>query len=105
MARRRAPEPPAAVDAVFPDELRRGNVVIEDFVPPWEQPPAYWSAPGGPGCSDASWRSIRALRRWQDAVEKWGGEHGLHRSALMKLGLWPTRPPGSVPRPNPGRPQ
>ena len=72
--------------------LRRGEVVVEDFVPSSEQPPWWWGSSTA-GYSHSGWREIRALRRWQDAVEQWGAERGLSTGDLRRLGHWPGRPP------------
>ncbi|MGH3548229.1 MAG: hypothetical protein ACRDQU_08975 [Pseudonocardiaceae bacterium] len=76
----------------LPVHLRRGVVVVQDFVPDWEQPPVWWAS-GTAGHADADWREIRALRRWQAAVQAWGAQHGLSTGELGRLGYWPGRPP------------
>ena len=91
MARRKAPPSPALDLADFPHSLRRDVVVVEDFVPSWEQPPS-WLA--GEPEGDEWWRRIRALRRWQDAVAGWAAERGLSRHQAQRLGwYWPSHPP------------
>jgi hypothetical protein len=76
----------------LPAQLRCGAVTVEDFVPSGEQPPHWWGR-GGADDSDAEWRKIRALRRWQDAVTAWGAERGLDVRQLRALGFYPGRPP------------
>jgi hypothetical protein len=93
MARRKQPPGPDAAAVELPERLRRDVVVVEDFVswdeslPSWRRDDDFdpWPHP--------SWRRIRSLRRWQDAVRAWGTEYGLDRTALGQLGYWPTRPP------------
>lgn len=92
MARRKQPVGPNVAQlAELPPELCREAVTVEDFVPPSEQPPSWWSDTDGPAYRD--WRRIRALRRWQDAVQEWGTDHGLDPRELTTLGHWPTHPP------------
>jgi hypothetical protein len=72
VARRKAPPGVDVRVEDFPESLRRGSVVVEDFVPWSEQPPEYWGMR-----DDSDWREIRAMRRWQAAVQDWGAQRGL----------------------------
>lgn len=67
MARRR--QSPQPVVPELPTELRRDAVTVELFAARSERPPSYWSDADGLEYRD--WRWIRALRRWQSAVEMW----------------------------------
>jgi hypothetical protein len=88
--RKRPPDLAEAGVDPLPEHLRRDAASVEDFVP-WDEVPPSWHWDEGPPYP--SWRRIRALRRWQDAVATWGAERGLDRTALGQLGYWPTRPP------------
>lgn len=96
MARRRKqlPTPDAPVVELL-EHLRRDVVVVEDFVPDWEQSPVWWGSGTG-GYTDAEWRSLRSWRRWQAAVEVWGATRDLSTGELRRLGYWPTRLPPFV---------
>jgi len=91
VARRRDPEPVRFEQTDLPVELRREHVTIEDFVGADEDPPGYWSD------TDASryntWRQIRALRCWQDAIAEWGVSQGVNARQLRGSVLWPNYPP------------
>ena len=94
MARRKPPTAPDLGPVELPVRLRRGEVIVEDFVSPSEQPPSWWELNNANYNNiDSGWREIRALTRWQDAVEQWGAERGLSVRDLRRLHHWPGRPP------------
>jgi hypothetical protein len=91
MARRKQAEAPSPGDGL-PPELAPDVVVISDFVADDEAPPDYWTTGSG-GYTDASWRRITALRRWQHAVDAWGAARGVSVRELRAAGLRPVTPP------------
>jgi hypothetical protein len=119
IARRKPPPQPVATDSL-PAALRPESVVVQSFVPGWEQPPAAWFQwPEHGGLSravqDGIWRKIIALRRCRarcasgapsgtltsGSCGRWGCDRGGHQLAERRATCYSCRPPsGSVPPAN-----